>query len=1059
MSPRDYDREHTLPKFSLDRRIAVLMLALTIAVIGAIAVMNIPAEMIPSGFVSSMVSVQVPWQDSPPREVLDKLTIPIEEELGSVRGVDKIISVSFSGMSQVFILFKQSSDMDVAYREVRDRVERARVDFPTDVDKVFIRKNDSSGFPVYMIGIGIDPDLEDPWDLIQNDVIIPVERLDGVGTIQSFGLEEKEILIEIDRERANAAGLNIYEMAQDLGGDNFTMASGNVVTGSRKLLLRSMANYRSVEELENRLVGLSTRLKDVAKISYEEPDKDYRARINGTPAVAIQIVKEAQANTREVTHRLDAQLEKLQANPRLAGLEMVSFFSQGEIIDESLGTLVKSGMFGGVLAGIVLFFFMRRLRLTLIVAFSIPISLVVGVTVMYFVGETLNILSLIGLMICIGLLVDNSVVVAENIHRLRRDGLTRRDACIRGAGEVALAITMSTLTTVIVFLPAALIEGPAGFFLTRMAVPVAVSVSGSLIVALVFIPLCVYLTLSTREQQQATPSRFEALHRRFTGMLGTLYDKTFGRLNEAYNRLLGTCLEHRFGLISGVIGVLILTNLVYGRTTEFVGQQDDEQAQFEVEFELPPSTTLDEASEYFNAIEQTMEDHREELGLDGYFVYHEENDGELSAWFLRDNKGKPTVKEAMKILIDAFPQKPGVEILAGNEQQAADEKTNVAEVFIRGEDPDAIVEVVNKLAPLFTQIEGVVGRKKSGGQTPNELGLVIDREKAQHLNVNPQVIAGVVGYALRGQSLPKFHTDGREVPVRVRFAEEDRESLSELNSFQVPTQDGGLLPLSALTTTTMLPESTVIVRRDKMIGRTISLELEGGKEKETRARIAALQSTIDLPEGITFGSSVSRAQDLNDDFGGIKFAMTLSIVFIYLLMGFLFESFILPLSILITIPLSSIGMMWGHIITGKDLDFLGAVALILLVGIVVNNGIVLIDYVNRLRAQGHARNEAMLMATHRRFRPIMMTAITTIGGMIPLALAGANSIGLSYTSFSIALIGGLTTATLLTLLVVPVFYTLFDDLRLIMAAAISPKRAAAEAQEQVAGSAEAPATI
>ena len=1042
---RDFDHEPRLPRFSLDRRITVLMLALTVAVIGTIAALNIPAEMIPGGFVGSVLFVQVPWEDSPPREVLDKITIPIEEELGTVRGVDKIISFSFSGMSQVLVRFKQNSDMAVAYREVRDRVQRARVDFPSDVDRVFIRKNDTSGFPVYMIGIAIDPDLEDPWDLIQNDVIIPVERLDGVATVQTFGLEEKEILIEIDREKANSAGLNIYELAQDLGSDNFTMASGTVITGTRKLLLRSMAAFHSVEQLENRLVGLSTRLKDVARITYEEPEKEYRARLSGAPAVAVQVMKESQANTREVTARLDELVEELKDNPRLAGLELESFFDQGEVIDESLGTLVKSGAFGGGLACFVLFFFMRRVRLTLIVAFSIPISLVFGLTIMYFAGETLNILTLIGLMICIGLLVDNSVVVAENIHRLRREGLSRRDACVHGAGEVALAITMSTLTTVIVFLPAALIEGPMGWFLMRLALPIAVSVSGSLIVALVFIPLCVYLTLSTREKEARAPSRFEVLHLRFNKLLHTLYDRTFGRLNDAYNKLLNVCLERRFGLIIGIFAVLMFTFSVYGKTTEFVGQQDEEQAQFNIQFELPPSTTLEEASEYFNAVEQTMEDHREETGLDGYFIYHEENFGQMDAWFHEEIKNKPTVKESMKMLVEAFPEKPGVEVFTGTEQQASDSKKTIAQVFIRGEDPDKVAEVVNQLAPLFAQVEGVIGRKKTGGQVPNELGIVVDREKAQHLNVNPQVIAGVVGYALRGQALPKFHTDGREVPVRVRFAEEDRESLTELNSFRVPTQDGGMLPLSALTSTKMLPESTIIVRRDKMIGRTISLELEEGTEDETRARLATLQGNIDLPEGISFGGSATRVQDLNDDLAGIQFAMTLSIVFIYLLMGFLFESFILPLSILVTIPLSSIGMMWGHILTGKDLDFFGGVAMILLIGIVVNNGIVLIDYVNRLRARGHERKEAILMATHRRFRPIMMTAITTIGGMVPLALAGSNSIGLSYTSFSLTLIGGLATATLLTLLVVPAFYTIFDDLRLIMAAAISPGRAASEA--------------
>ncbi|NIM01639.1 MAG: MMPL family transporter [Acidobacteria bacterium] len=1042
---RDFDKEPALPRFSLDRRITVLMIAVTVAVVGTIAALSIPAEMIPSGWVGSMLFVQVPWQDAPPREVLDKITIPVEEELSTVKGIDKITSVSFPGMSQVFIRFKQNSDMSVAYREVRDRVQRARIDFPADADRVFIRKNSSSGFPVFMIGIAVDPDLEDPWDLIQNDVIIPVERLDGVATVEVFGLEEKEILIELDREKANAAGLNIYELAQDLGSDNFTMASGTVITGTRKLLLRSIASYSTVEQLENRLVGLSTRLKDVARITYEEPDKEYRARINGSPAVAVQVIKESQANTREVTRRLDALVEELKENPRLAGLELESFFDQGEIIDESLGTLIKSGAFGGALACAVLFFFMRRVRLTLIVAFSIPISLVFGLTIMYFAGETLNILTLIGLMICVGLLVDNSVVVAENIHRLRREGLPRREACIQGAGEVALAITMSTLTTVIVFLPAALIEGPMGFFLMRMALPVAVSVSGSLVVALVFIPLCVYLTLSRRETLSAAPSRFDVLHQRFNRFLLGAYERTFGKLNDAYNRLLEVSLERRFGLILGVIAVLLVSVNVYNATTKFVGQQDEEQAQFNIQFDLPPGMTLDDAADYFNEVEQVMEAHREETGLEGFFIYHEDGFGQMDAWFYKDLKNKPTVKESMKMYVEAFPEKPGVEVFTGTEQQGSDEKKQIAKVFVRGEDPDKVTQVVNQLAPLFGQVEGVLGQKKTGAQIPNELGLVVDREKAQHLNVNPQIIAGVVGYALRGQALPKFHTEGREVPVRVRFAEEDRESLTELNSFQVPTQTGEMLPLSALTSTRVLPESTVIVRRDKMIGRTITLELEEGKEDETRGRIAMLQANIDLPEGISFGGDTRRTQDLNDDLAGIQFALTLSIVFIYLLMGFLFESFILPLSILVTIPLSSIGMMWGHILTGKDLDFFGGVALILLIGIVVNNGIVLVDYINRLRARGHERKEAILMATHRRFRPIMMTAITTIGGMIPLALAGANSIGLSYTSFSLTLIGGMITATLLTLLVVPAFYTIFDDLRLIMAAAISPKRAAHEA--------------
>ena len=350
---------------------------------------------------------------------------------------------------------------------------------------------------------------------------------------------------------------------------------------------------------------------------------------------------------------------------------------------------------------------------------------------------------------------------------------------------------------------------------------------------------------------------------------------------------------------------------------------------------------------------------------------------------------------------------------------------------------------------MFTQVEGVVGRRKAGADRPNELGLVVDRDKAQHLGVNPQIIAGVVGYALRGQALPKFQAEGREVPVRVRFREQDRESLTELANFHVPTNSGELLPLSAITKTEVLPTVPYIVRRNKIVGRSITLELESGKEEETRQRLAMLQAGIDLPEGVSFGPNFRREQ-LDDDLAGIKFAIPLSIIFIYLLMGFLFESFALPLSILFTIPLSMIGVWWGHVISGRDMDFLGAVAVILLIGVVVNNGIVLIDYVNRLRNQGRERNDAVLAATFLRFRPIMMTAITTIGGLVPLALAGASSIGISYTSFSVTLIGGLTTATLLTLLVVPVLYVLIDDARKAVSLAVTRVVAGRRTEEATA---------
>jgi HAE1 family hydrophobic/amphiphilic exporter-1 len=308
------------------------------------------------------------------------------------------------------------------------------------------------------------------------------------------------------------------------------------------------------------------------------------------------------------------------------------------------------------------------------------------------------------------------------------------------------------------------------------------------------------------------------------------------------------------------------------------------------------------------------------------------------------------------------------------------------------------------------------------------MALVIDRDRANASSVSPEVIAGLIGYALRGSSLPKYNDDGREIPVRIRFREADRESLSDLGAFLVPTASGETLPLSALTDARVLTTPKGVFRNNKKVSHTLTAELKKENSKETREQLMALQRLIDLPEGVSFGTS--RGPSVNEEISNMLFAAAVSILFIYLLMGFLFESFVLPLSIILTIPLAGIGVAWIHVIAGKDIDFLGMVGAILLIGVVVNNGIVLIDYVNRLRGEGYERTAALLRAADRRFRPIAMTALTTIIGMIPLTLTKPSNLGLSYKSFGLTLIGGMSTATLLTLLVVPIFYTLFDDARI-----------------------------
>ncbi len=1017
--------EDALPRFSLNRRITVLVLMLSVLVIGAVATVGIPLELVPQGYEAPSLNVNVPWRDAPAREVLDKVVLPLEDELSTIGGLDDLSSRSTTGRARLFLSFKQGTDMDVAYREVRDRILRARPHLPDDVDRIEINKFNEASLPIMVLGVAIDPQVTDSYNLIQQEIILPLRRIDGVASVQSDGLQEKEVLIELDREKTAAANLNIFLIGRQLAGDNFSLASGHVRSGDRKLLLRSVSRYDTLEEIRDQLVTANVRLGDIADVRLDEPDQYWRVRVNGKPALAVEILKEGQANTIEVGERLRVAYEEIRSNPKLLGSDVEVLFSQSDTIQESLSTLIDSGQVGALFAVMVLLFFLRRFRLTLIITLAIPLSMVVALIAMYFAGETLNILSLLGLIISVGLLVDNSVVVAENIHRLHQEGMPRRDACIRGAGEIALAVVLATTTTIIVFLPSALVDGRAKFFLVRLAIPISVSLVASLVVALVLIPLCVYLTLPKRGSKTSKRA-VVAVHMFMDRILGALYEITLEPLNRLYSPVLQFCLRHRFDLVIIVMTVLTITVTGPMKTLEIVEVSREDSKAFRIRVDLPSNFNLDDASEFFSSVEGVLEEVKDELQLEGYLVIHSAHWGRVQGWF--PDQEELSRQQIIERLLKVLPDRPGIKYYSGTEDRQSGADPSIYSVVLNGEDPDALVSFARELEKRLVAVEGVVGIKRADDMTPNELGLVVDRDRAQRQGISPQVIAGVVATGLRGQPLPRYHDDGKEVPMRIRFQEEDRESLGELVDFSVPTGDGLMVRLGSLVDTRFLNASNGITRSDKRISHHVTVDLAEGEERETKDRLDALVAQIDYPEGITRGAQTAAIR-LDDDVGAMRFAAMVSIVFIYLLMGFLFESFILPLSILLTIPLAAIGVVWTHYVAERDLDFLGFVGVLLLIGVVVNNGIVLVDYIGRLRSAGYRRAEAVILAARRRFRPIMMTAGTTICGMIPLTLGAPTSIGLSYKSFGLTLIGGMMTATALTLLVVPVFYTLFDDAR------------------------------
>jgi HAE1 family hydrophobic/amphiphilic exporter-1 len=579
-----------------------------------------------------------------------------------------------------------------------------------------------------------------------------------------------------------------------------------------------------------------------------------------------------------------------------------------------------------------------------------------------------------------------------------------------------------------------LVEGEGQFFLMRLALPLSVSLLASLLVALAFVPLSVYLTLPAGESNKR-PALVHWSHERINAVMRRFYDLTFERISRAYCRWLGFFLTRRLDLVLGLIVVFTLTFLIPFKKVEIVEQQEEDQTGFEIGVEIAGEYSFEDVAEYFKQAEKVLEQRKDEYGLQGYFVFHRTQFGRVEGWFDREKPRKLSAKLIGEKVVKELPQRPGIKLHYGRENESEDAKNKEVFAFrIEGDDAHILDEVASRLEPMIRRLDGVLGLRSGEDPAPSEMALIVDRDRASASSVNPEIIAGLVGYALRGSSLPKYNQDGREIPVRIRFQESDRESLTDLSGFQIPLTEGGFVPLASLIRPKVLNTPKTIFRSDKRITRVLTVELKKDRAKETRDQLMALQQNFSLPEGVSFNETRVRTQA--EEISNILFAALLSVMFIYLLMGFLFESFILPLSIICTIPLGAIGVSWVHYLTGKDMDFLGMVGAILLIGVVVNNGIVLIDYVTRLRAEGMERGKALVTACALRFRPIAMTALTTIIGMIPLTLAPPSRLGISYKSFGLTLIGGMTTATILTLLVVPIFYTFFDDARLAFANAL-----------------------
>jgi len=1000
-----------LPTLAFDRPVSVLVLFLALLVLGTIAWFRVPVQLMPDGLDARQLFVRLPNPGGTPRETDEQVVAPVYAQLATIPGVRSIRSNADSNSAGFSLEFSPDTPSDEAYNAVVDRLERAMADLPDEVDRYFIFKFNISDAPVLFAGVTLPESMEDPYYVLTRVMQPHVERVQGVASVDVRGVPQRNIYIEFDREKIIAHGVDVGGLQRKLAADNFQMASGRLQDRGQVRFVRSMSTLDDLEALQRYPVRDGLFLGDIATVEMRSAWSADIGRLNGERAAVVLVRKESGANLVEVTRAVKQAMDELATDPRMEGATLVPFFDQGEMVEEGMNNLLWTALLGGVCAVIVLFLFLREWRMTLLIAASIPFSLLITIAVLYFRGDSLNLLSLMGLMLAVGMVVDNAIVAVETIYRRRAEGAGVRDAAIGGTAEVNLAIIMSTLTTMVVFLPLILMAGDATFsvFLGALGFPVVFALAASLLVALVFAPLATrYIG---RAQVKADP-------------------RWLAWLTLRYERVLTWVLTHRFRSLQ-ILVVLTLLTIIPMSQVQCTVVDEDSQNQFTLVVDVPPQASPADRSQILDRVEATLNEHKQEWGIQGFYAEIGGSDSRGSVDVFLDSDGPLARSEVMEAVEPLLPRdQPGVSWSVGYESSGGG--GNTIDFTLRGEDMDTLLELGEEASRRVRGMPGVVGaRVDSVNNGLDELRMKLRDDAVERYGLSPQQVAGTVSFYLRGTGIEPLRMDGREVDVVTRFELDDRDDLeSVLDSPIFSPVVQRLVPLRALTDVEGGKGPGEVARFDNRTGVKISVDLdEEMSPLQGFALVRAGLQDMDFPRG--YGWEQGRqAQQQDQDFADQLFVIGMSICFVFLLMGILFESWVLPISILTSLPMAVFGTWWLLWFTGTPFDTMAGIGIVILVGVVVNNGIVLVDLITQLQAEGMDRQQALIEAGRRRIRPILMTALTTISGLIPMAVGDSEFVGIPYAPLGRTVIGGLAAATLLTLVFVPYLYAALDDLRL-----------------------------
>jgi len=1016
-----------LPEFSIRKPVTVIVAMLIFITIGVISILKLPLEMMPDTSFPGLM-VQVPYPSSSPEEVERTITRPIEDILSTVNNLDSISSTSSESSARIHMQFTGGTNMDLASMQIRDKLDQIRGNLPDDIENIRIRRFSMNDRPVINFSLALPGDLDNLYFWSENFITQQLERIPGVANVDIRGIRNKVLTVYLKPEVFYSSSIRITDLISSIRNNNVNISAGYVEDGNMRYVTRIPGELKILEDVKRLPVnnkGLT--IDDVARVTYDYPIKEDFNRLNGHETVRFSIYRASNANIVDVCGKVKETVAHIkETEPALNNMTAIFYRDQSEDILKSLQDLTLSGVVGGLLAVVVLLFFLRKFRTTIIIAIAIPMAMVFTFSFMYLyrylfrTDITINIISLSGLMMAVGMLVDNSVVVLENIFRLRQEKkYPPMKAALTGASEVAMAVSASTLTTLVVFISLGFMSRSGfGRFMQDFALTISLALIASLLVSLTFIPLAGSRFLSGKSKEKA----------RWLVKMTSLYERIISfTIRNWRTKLL---------VVGAAVLIFFISFKMLGNIErEYMPRSDEREVNLSVF--MPRHFSLDEMKAMFYGFEEMLLSRKDELSikyLTTSFGTRNMRQGRFrgSLELALEEEG-PTVTEIKERLNELLPVRAGIEYEYGQRFGRGGHFQGI-NVELIGLDYTKLTELAPDVVEKLSVIEDVedITSDLEGGDT--QLLVEVDREKAESSGVSSRMVAQTISSSISERPIGKFKTENREIDIILKIQGDDGFSEADLRNISIGTQSKRI-PLSAISDISYRMGSTSIRKENKKSKLVIRLNTKSQGMRGISAAVTEVMNTFEFPEGYTWslGSGFRRFQESQ---GESTMAIILALVFIYIIMASLFESFVHPFTILLTVPLALFGVAVIFTITGITLNTTSNLGLLTLFGIVVNNGIILIDHIRTLRKGGMDKAAAIIQGGKDRMRPIIMTAITTIFGVLPLALPfllpqffeAAGRRAQMWAPISVAIIGGLTTSTFFTLIILPTFYSISDSL-------------------------------